>query len=376
MKTIYHFIIKELLQVKRDKKMLVIIFMAPILQLIFLGYAANMDVDIVHTTIYDQDKTETSRNYIERLVETGYFQIDYYAKSYEEMTDLLENGKTLVAIVIPKDFEKKINRRETTPIQTLFEGSDASKASMALGYIQGVTTKFSQNLVMETKDKLGMKISLSGFLTPEVRVWYNPEMKSRIFMVPGILGLVLMISTISLMSMAIVREREIGTMEQLIVTPIKKYQLLLGKLIPFTIIGFVILVIVMIIMTQWFGIAVRGNVLYLLFAAFLFILSNLGIGLFISTVSKTQQQAMMASVFALMMPMIYLSGFAFPIENMPKIFQYITYAIPLRYFITIIRGVVLKGIGFSSLWLETVILLGMGVSIMVLSANRFSKKVE
>jgi ABC-2 type transport system permease protein len=165
-------------------------------------------------------------------------------------------------------------------------------------------------------------------------------------------------------------------MEQLIVTPIKKYQLLLGKLIPFTMIGFLILVIVMIIMTQWFGIAVRGNVLYLLFAAFLFILSNLGIGLFISTVSKTQQQAMMASVFALMMPMIYLSGFAFPIENMPKIFQYITYAIPLRYFITIIRGVVLKGIGFSSLWLETLILFGMGISILVLSANRFSKKVE
>ena len=376
MKTIYHFIIKELLQVKRDKKMLVIIFMAPILQLIFLGYAANMDVNIVHTTIYDQDKTETSRNFIERLVETGYFKIDYYAKNYEEITDLLEDGKTLVAIVIPKDFEKKINRRETTQLQTLFEGSDASKASMALGYIQGVSTRFSQNLITETKDKLGMKISLSGSLTPEVRVWYNPEMKSRIFMVPGILGLVLMISTISLMSMAIVREREIGTMEQLIVTPIKKYQLLLGKLIPFTMIGFVILVIVMIIMTQWFGITVRGNVLFLLFAAFLFILSNLGIGLFISTVSKTQQQAMMASVFALMMPMIYLSGFAFPIENMPEFFQYITYAIPLRYFITIIRGVVLKGIGFSSLWLETLILFGMGVSILVLSANRFSKKVE
>jgi len=179
-----------------------------------------------------------------------------------------------------------------------------------------------------------------------------------------------------LMSMAVVREREIGTMEQLIVTPIKKYQLLLGKLIPFTMIGFVILVIVMILMTQWFGIIVRGNPLFLLFAAFLFILSNLGIGLLISTVSKTQQQAMMASVFAVMMPMIYLSGFAFPIENMPKFFQYITYAIPLRYFITIIRGVVLKGIGFSALWVETLILFGMGVSILLLSAMRFSKKIE
>ncbi|MDY0083534.1 MAG: ABC transporter permease [Ignavibacteriaceae bacterium] len=376
MKTIYHFIIKELLQVKRDKKMLVIIFMAPILQLIFLGYAANMDVDIVHTTILDQDKTETSRNYITRLLETGYFQIDYYAKDYDEITNLLNDGRTLVSIVIPKDFEKRIKRRETAPVQAIFEGSDASKASIALGYIQGVTTKFSQNLVLETKDKPGMKSPLSGSIIPEPRVWYNPEMKSRIFMVPGILGLVLMISTISLMSMAIVREREIGTMEQLIVTPVKTYQLLLGKLIPFTLIGFVILVIVMIIMTQWFGIIVRGNKLFLVFAAFLFVLSNLGIGLFISTVSKTQQQAMMASVFAVMMPMIYLSGFAFPIENMPQFFQYITYAIPLRYFITILRGVVLKGIGISSLWVETLILFGMGVSLLIISSMRFSKKIE
>jgi len=161
------------------------------------------------STIYDQDKTETSRNFIESLVETGYFKIDYNANSYEEITELLEHGKTLVAIIIPKDFEKKINRRETTQLQTLFEGSDASKASMALGYIQGVSTRFSQNLIMETKDKLGMNISLSGSLTPEVRVWYNPEMKSRIFMVPGILGLVLMISTISLMSMAIVESEKL-----------------------------------------------------------------------------------------------------------------------------------------------------------------------
>jgi len=376
MKTIYHFIIKELLQVKRDKKMLVIIFMAPILQLIFLGYAANMDVDIVHTTILDQDKTESSRNYITSLLETGYFQIDYYAKDYNEITELLNDGKTLVSIIIPKDFEKRINRHQPAPVQAIFEGSDASKASIALGYIQGVTTKFSQNLILETKDNLGMKSPISGSIIPEPRVWYNPEMKSRIFMVPGILGLVLMISTISLMSMAIVREREIGTMEQLIVTPVKTYQLLLGKLIPFTLIGFVILVIVMVIMTQWFGIMVRGNKLFLVFAAFLFVLSNLGIGLFISTISKTQQQAMMASVFAVMMPMIYLSGFAFPIENMPQFFQYITYAIPLRYFITILRGVVLKGMGISSLWIEALILFGMGALLLVISSMRFSKKIE
>ena len=376
MKTIYQFIIKELLQVKRDKKMRVVIFIAPILQLIFLGYAANMDVNVIHTTIYDQDKTSTSRVFSERFEQSGYFKIDYYVNDYEQVTDLLNMGKTLVAIVIPKDFEKKINRRETTPLQTLFEGSDGNKASIALGYIQGITTAFSKNITMDIKDKLGMKIALSGSLNPEVRVWYNPEMKTRNYMLPGILGLLLMISTISLMSMAVVREREIGTLEQLIVTPIKNYQLILGKLIPFTLIGFVVLLIVMMVMTQWFGIVVRGSILFLLFAALLFVLSNLGIGLFISTVSKTQQQAMMASVFAVMMPMIYLSGFAFPIENMPRIVQYITYLIPLKYFIIILRGIVLKGIGFSSLWFETLMLFAMGVTLLILSSFRFSKKME
>ncbi len=376
MKTIFQFIIKELLQVKRDRKMLAVIFMAPILQLIFLGYAANMDVNIIHTTIYDQDQTSTSREFIERFEQSGYFQIDQYVDNYNEVTDLLNQGKTLVAIIIPKDFEKNINIRKTAPLQTLFEGSDGNKASVALGYIQGIVTKFSKDIVTETKDKIGMKIALSGSLIPEVRVWYNPEMKTRNYMVPGILGLILMISTISLMSMAVVREREIGTLEQLIVTPIKNYQLILGKLIPFTLIGFVVLIIVMVIMTQWFGIVVRGNKLFLLFTALLFVLSNLGIGLFISTVSKTQQQAMMASVFAVMMPMIYLSGFAFPIENMPQVVQYITYIIPLRYFITILRGIVLKGIGFSALWVETLILFAMGMSLLIFSSLRFSKKID
>ncbi len=376
MKKIVQIIIKEFLQIKRDKKMLAIIFMAPILQLVFLGYAANMDVDVVHATIYDQDKTVTSRNFIELVKENSYFQIDYNVQSYDEITDLLNSGKTLVAIIIPKDFEKKINRRETAQLQTLFEGSDASKASIAMGYLQGITTKFSQNIVTDVKDKLGMKLAISGSITPEVRIWYNPEMKSRIYMVPGILALILMILTISLMSMAIVREREIGTMEQLIVTPIKTYQLLLGKLIPFTIIGFIILVIIMLIMTIWFGIEIRGNRLFFLFTAFLFVLSNLGIGLFISTISKTQQQAMMSSIFALMMPMIYLSGFAFPIENMPKFFQYLTYLIPLKYFIIIIRGVILKGLGFTALWVEVLVLFLMGISLLFLSANRFSKKVD
>ncbi|MEB2356009.1 MAG: ABC transporter permease, partial [Ignavibacteriales bacterium] len=291
MKTIYEFIIKELLQLKRDKKMMAVIFIAPILQLILLGYAANMDVEIIHTTIFDQDKTETSREFIRSFEKSGYFSIDYYAESYNEVTELIDKAKTIVTIVIPKDFEKKLNKRETVSIQTLFEGSDGNKSSIALGYIQAVTNRYSQNIVSDIKDKYGMKLPIAGSLVPEVRVWYNPEMKTRNYMVPGIMGLILMITTLSLMSMAVVREREIGTLEQLIVTPLKSYQLILGKLVPFTIVGFVVMLIVMVIMTQWFGIIIRGSRLFLLFASLLFVLSNLGWGLLISTISKTQNQA-------------------------------------------------------------------------------------
>lgn len=376
MKIIFQFILKELLQVRRDKKMLAVIFLAPMIQLIFLGYAANMDVNVIHTTVFDMDRSVTSREFIRKFEQSGYFVIDNYADDYDEVTELLNNGETLVAIIIPGDFEKRIERRETAPLQILFEGSDGNKSSIALGYIQKVITSFSNSIVSDIRNKLGMKIDLSGSLIPEVRVWYNPEMKTRYFMLPGILALILMITTISLMSMAVVREREIGTFEQLIVTPVKPGQLIIGKLLPFTIIGFVVLVTVMIVMTMWFGIEIRGSKLFLLFSALLFVLSNLGLGLFVSTISRTQQQAMMASIFVVMMPMIYLSGFAFPIENMPEVIQYITYAIPLRYFITIIRGIVLKGIGFSSLWAETLILFLMGAGILFLSAIRFRKRIE
>jgi len=376
MKTIYEFIIKELLQFKRDKKMISVVFVAPVLQIILLGYAVNMDVEVVHTTIFDQDKTEISREFVRNIKESNNFQIDYYAQNYDEVTELINKGKTLVAIVIPKDFEKKLNRRETVTIQTLFEGSDGNKSAITLGYIQGVINRYSQKIIIDTQNKYGMKLPLSGSLKPEVRVWYNAEMKTRNYMVPGVLGLTIMITTLSLMSMAVVKEREIGTLEQLIVTPLKSYQLILGKVLPFILIGFFLLVFMMLIMTQWFGIAIRGSITLLFFTSLLFVLSNLGWGLFVSTVSKTQSQAVMISVFAVMMPMIYLSGFAFPIENMPVLVQYITYLIPFRYYNTILRGIVLKGIGFSSLWFEILIMFGISVVILTLSVLRFNKKLE
>ena len=376
MKTILHIIKKEFLQFKRDPKMFQIIITAPVVQLIFLGYAAILDVNIVHTLVYDQDRTYESRKFIESFTSSGFFKVEYYVDNYTQVTKNLDNGKIILALVIPKDFSEKIQRRETSPVQAIFNGSDGNTASISAGYVAKIVSGYAQTLLVDYMDKMGRKILPVGRIEPEIRVWYNPLLLTRNFMVPGIVGLLLSIITLILTSLGIVKEKEIGTLEQLIVTPIKPFQLIMGKIIPFAILGFISVVIVLTAMTYIFDIPVRGSVIFLFFSSFLYILSTLGLGLFVSTISKTQQQAMMIAIFGILMPMIYLSGFAFPIENMPKIIQYISYLIPLRYFIAIIRGVILKGIGFKDLWLETSVLFFMGIAIFLLSSLRFRKKLE
>jgi ABC-2 type transport system permease protein len=376
MKTILHIIKKEFLQFRRDPKMFAIILIAPVIQLIFLGYAATLDVNVVHTLVYDQDKTYESRKFIESFTSSGFFKINYYADNYTQLTKDLDKGEIILALVIPKDFSEKIQRRETSPVQAIFNGSDGNTASIAAGYVAKVVQGYARNILLNYMDKSGRKILPVGTIEPEIRVWYNPQLLTRYFMVPGIVGLLLSIITLILTSLGIVKEKEIGTLEQLIVTPIKPWQLIIGKLVPFVILGFVSVVIVLTAMTYIFDIPVRGSVPFLFLCSFFYILSTLGLGLFVSTISKTQQQAMMIAIFGIMMPMVYLSGFAFPIENMPKIIQYISYLIPLRYFIAIIRGVILKGIGFKELWQEAAVLLFMGIAILFLSSLRFRKKLE
>ncbi len=376
MRTIIHFIKKEFLQFKRDPKMFGIILIAPVIQLIFLGYAANLDVEQVKTIVYDQNRTSTSREFIKGFTSSGYFKIVYYAESYNELEKKLNKGESILALVISHDFEKKIFRREPAALQAIFDGSDGNQASIAAGYVQTIISRYSKNILTYYMNINGRKISPVGNLSAEVRVWYNPTLKTRNFMVPGIVGLLVSIVTLVLTSLAIVKEKEIGTMEQLIVTPIRPYQMIIGKLVPFTILGFVAVIIVLIAMRIVFGIEIKGSLIFLFVSAFLYILSTLGLGLFVSTISKTQQQAMMIAIFAVMLPMVFLSGFAFPIENMPKIIQAVSYVIPLRYFITIIRGVILKGLGFTDLWIEASVLFVMGISILLLSSLRFRKRLE
>lgn len=376
MNTIIKFVIKEFQQFSRDPKMFGIILVAPVIQLIFLGYAANLDVDKVKTIIYDQDKSTESRKILEKFTSSNYFEVIDYVSDYSKLETKLNNAEAILGLVIEKDFSKNIYRNKAASIQAIVEGSDGNQASISIGYVQMIVSRYSNQILFEYKNLHGFKITPVGSIQPEIRVWYNPEMKTRNYMVPGIVGLLVSLVTLVLTSLAIVKEKEIGTMEQLIVTPIKSYQLIAGKLIPFTILGLISVVIILVAMQLIFSIEVKGSGVFLFISSFFYILSTLGLGLFISTISKNQQQAMMVAVFAVMMPMIFLSGFAFPIENMPKLIQLISYIIPLKYFIIIIRGVISKGLGFNELWSEALILLSMGISILFLSARRFHKKLE
>ena len=376
MKLILAIIVKEFLQLKRDPRLFGIIFIAPVVQLILLGYAANLDINNINTVVYNQDKTAESRDFIEKFERSGYFTMNHYADNYDQVMNYINKGDDLWALVIPKDFEKKLQRGEQVKVQALFDGSDGNKASIAFGYVTGVVSSYSQSILVEAKNRSGMQSLAAVNINPELRVWYNPDLKTRVFMLPGIMGLLLTIITTSLMAMAIVKEREIGTLEQIIVTPIKPAQLIIGKTIPFIVFGFVDVLIVTVVMVYWFGIAIRGDFFFLMLASFIYVLSSLGLGLFISTVSKTQQQAMMVAMFGVLLPMNFLSGFAFPIENMPGWIQPITYLIPLRYYITILRGVILKGDGFFQLIPETAALLGIGILILAASSLRFRKRLE
>jgi len=376
MKTILHFIKKEFLQFRRDPKMFAIILVAPVVQLLLLGYAVNFDVKNVHTAVLDFSKTEMSRKYVESLKNSGYFAIDYYAEDYNDLTELIDNGKVILGLTIEKDFENNIYRNEPAKVQIILDASDGNTAAIAAGYTVGATGLFAKRISADFLEKKGKKLSLVNTVTAQTRVWFNPELKTRNYMIPGIVALLLMIVTLILTSLAIVKEKEIGTLEQLIVTPIKPYQMIIGKLVPFALLGFVSVMVVLTAMNVIFNIPVKGSVLFLFVSTFVYVLSSLGLGLFVSTISKTQQQAMMLAIFVVMMPMVFLSGFTFPIENMPQFIQYITYIIPLRYFMVIIRGVILKGVGFAELWPELLVLLLVGGAILSFSILRFKKKLD
>ncbi|MEW6510189.1 MAG: ABC transporter permease [Bacteroidota bacterium] len=374
MKTIYHIVVKEFIQFRRDRRMMMLSFVAPVLQLIILGYAATTDVKDIPMAVYNQDKSATSREYIRGFATSGYFIIEHEVQSLAEIDPLIEHGRVWMALVIPPDFSDNLLARRPASVQIIADGSDANSAGISLSYASQITAKYSRDIVAETFERTPQAMR-PAMVNAETRVWYNPDLKSRNFMVPGVLAMVLMIITMTLTSLGVVKEKEIGTLEQLLVTPIKPYQLIIGKLLPFAIIGVVDVILVLVVTRWWFGVPLRGSVLLLFGMSGLFLLTTLGLGLFISTVSKTQQQAMMTAQFLFFMPFIYLSGFTFPIENMPQGIQYLTFGIPLRYYIVIIRGLFLEGVGVAELWLQGAALIAFGGAILTMAVMRFKKRM-
>jgi ABC-2 type transport system permease protein len=374
-KAILSILRKEFLQLRRDPKLFPVIFISPILQLLLLGYAANLDVKNIPSVICDMDRSAASRTFLDDFVNSGYFSVVARVEKMDEIDRYLDHGDAAMAFVTPRGFGDKVAARREASVMIIADGSESQSASIGVNYATMIAARFTQKIIFEAFERakgLGLKPVL---VNAEVRVWYNPELKSRNFMVPGVLGLILMIMTTSLASLGIVRERETGTMEQLIVTPIRPHQLIIGKLLPFVLIGLVDATFVIAVARGWFGIPVRGSVPLLFALCLAFMLNTLGTGLFISTISRTQQQAMLTSLFFIM-PQIMLSGFVFPIENMPKVFQYLTTIIPIRYFFVIIRGIMLKGAGWPELWPQAAALLVLGTVILGLSVARFHKKLD
>lgn len=350
---IRNLVVKEFLQTFRDRRMIFFIFVTPMIQLVMFGYVATTDVNNVPTALYDLDRSSESRELSRRLMSSGYFTIEYAPGSPDEVRDLFDRGKALCAIQVNRGFGKDLRKGIQTEIQVIVDGTDSNTAMIAMNYINTVIAGYSKDMT-----SVPVKVKVAG-IDFRPRVWYNPDLKSRNYNIPGVTALIVMLTCLMLTSMAIVREREVGTMEQLMVTPIRPIELMLGKTIPFAAIGFVDMLLVTIVGVFWFDIPVKGAILFLFLCTGVYLLSVLGIGLFISTISKTQQQAMMATFFFFQ----------------PAIFQYITYLNPLRYFLVIVRGIFLKGAGFNVLWMQILALLILGLTILTLSATRFKKRL-
>ena len=376
LQTIFHIVRKEFLQVRQDKRMMIVSVMVPVVQVLLLGYAATVDVNNIDMVVCDLDKTAVSREFVRSFVNSRYFIHRYDVNDHNAVDEYIAYGKARIALVIPPGFGEKIVGHVSAPVQVILDGTDANTASVLLGYSTQVVNQYSQSVLAEYLSLSGGLQRAPARVLVEPRVWFNPDLLSSNYMVPGVVAMVLMIITMTLTSLGIVKEKEIGTLEQLMVTPIKPYQLILGKLIPFTVIGFLDVTLVISIAHFWFEVPMRGHIVVLYGLSGLFILTTLGLGLFVSTISRTQQQAMLIAQFFFFMPFMFLSGFTFPIANMPKIVQYLTYLIPLRYFLEIVRGVFLKGIGMRELWPHATILFLFGIAILALSVQRFKQKLE
>jgi ABC-2 type transport system permease protein len=369
-------LIKEFIQVFRDKRTRFVLIGPPVIQMLVFGYAATLEIKHVPTAIVDYDNSQVSRDLISRFEGSRYFDIRKRSTDRREVPDLIDRGDVTMAIQINSGFAQKIRKGQTAHIQVLVDSSNSNTALIGLGYVNEVTGKFASEYQFESLRRTSPQaITLMPKIVLDSRPWFNTDMSSQWFFVPGIIGNIMLVIVMTLTAFAVVREREIGTLEQIMVTPIRRMEFILGKTIPFFLIGFFDAMLISAVGTLWFKVPLRGSLAVLALGTVLFLLCVLGIGLFISTVSSTQQQAMVTGFFFIM-PAVIFSGFGSPIGSMPVFLQYLTYLNPLRYYQTVLRSVYLKGVGLDVLWPQMAAMALIGIAMLTVSVLRFHKSLE
>lgn len=364
---------KEFIQLKRDKRMIPLVFIAPLIQLLLFGYVVQTEIKNIDMVVVDSDRSAESRVLTEKFVNAGYFKIAARVDGEAQIAEYIRADKATIGVIIPGGYRDAIASGRTAEVMLVVDGSDSNAGVQAQQFATRIIASRSQELMTKRLAAVRAIAPKISTVEPRVRVWYNPDLKSVNFMIPGLMGLIITIITMLVTSLAIVKERERGTLEQLIVSPISRAELISGKILPFVLIAFIEIGLVLALGIGWFGIPFRGNLLLLLLLCVAFLFTTVGQGLFVSTVSRTQNQALMTTWF-FMMPAMMLSGFIFPIANMPVVIQWFTYIVPLRYFLVIVRGIFLKGVGIGALWDEALLLMLLGFLIFGVSVLRFKKR--
>jgi ABC-2 type transport system permease protein len=363
---------KEFRQIIRDKRILGVLLFFPALMLFAFGYALNFDVKNTRMAVYDEDRSSASRDFIQQFFTSEYFVKVQTLSNKAEINDLLDGEQVRVVLVVPSSFSKDIQRGKSASVQVIVDGANSNAAATVLGYINAMIQQYSLKIMAESFMRMGgQQVTLPIDFQP--RVWYNPELKSAKFLVPGLIAFILMVTTVISTALAVVRERELGTMEQIMVSPIKPIELILGKTIPYIIISLIATAVILLFGYVLFDVSIKGSILLLSIVTLLFLVGGLGVGMLISTLVETQQLAFMIAVIVSMLPTFILSGFVFPIRNMPVIIQGVTYLIPARYFLVALRAIILKGAGLSAFWDQAIFLTIYAVVMIGISSLRMRK---
>ena len=367
---------KEFIQIRRDKATTYMVFIFPLMMLVLYGFGIRYDVKSVPMTIFDQDRTQESRQYIERFTRSPYFAVRHYVDNYRDLQRDIDQAEARIGLVIPADFSSRIGSYREAVVQVIVDGTDNNTATIAMNYVTQITASYSQFLMLQQMETVLRQNNLTlRAIEAEPRIWFNPNLESVQFIVPGIIAIIMMIVGTVLTAVTIVKEKEQGTIEQIVSSPIGRYELMIGKVMPYAILAYLDFLLIIVASKLLFGVSIKGSLLLLLVTAFFYLIGVLGLGILVSTSTETQMSAMLTAILASMLPSILLSGFIFPIRQMPRVLQAITVVVPARYFIEILRDIYLKGLGFEYFWKEALYILLFGFATLILAARRFQKRL-